>query len=166
MSLKFKQMRSASGYRPGKTAVEYEKLALHHAATVPVYETYERVIRELGPTLSGVKPNVRERRRWGLLREEYRTGSVRHVVQRTVTKIRYGADGKTPLRPLMQLVDMPGGDPAQPKKVHIPQSQLIPIAAPIRLKKGSPKAIYRLLKKLEQTVGLDTIYAQMAKDAA
>ena len=140
MSLKFKQMRSASGYRPGKTAVEYEKLAMHHAATVPVYETYERVITSMGAR--GVK------------------------LKRTVTKIRYGADGKTPLRPLMQLVDMPGGDPAQPKKVHIPQSQLIPIAAPIRLKKGSPKAIYRLLKKLEQTVGLDTIYAQMAKDAA
>jgi hypothetical protein len=140
MSLKFKMMRSASGYRPGKTPIAYEKLAMHHAATVPVYETYERVITSMGA--QGVK------------------------LKRTVTKIRYGADGKTPLRPLMQLVDVPGGDPAHPEKVHVPQSQLIPIAQPIRLKKGSPKAIYRLLKKLEQTVGLDNIYAQMAKEAA
>ena len=140
MSLKFKQMRSASGYRPGKTPVEYEKLAMHHAATVPVYETYERVITSMGPR--GLK------------------------LKRTVTKIRYGADGKTPLRPLMQVVDMPGGDPAKPEKVLVPQSQLIPIAQPIRLKKGSPKAIYRLLKKLDRSVGLDNIYAQMAKEAA
>jgi len=140
MSLKFKMMRSASGYRPGKTPVAYEKLALHHAATVPVYETHERVVTSMGAR--GVK------------------------LKRTVTKIRYGADGKTPLRPLMQLVEVPSGDPAKPEKVHVPQSQLIPIAQPIRLKKGSPKALYRLLKKLERTVGLDNIYAQMAKVAA
>jgi hypothetical protein len=140
MSLRFKMMRSASGYQPGKTLVAYEKLAMHHAATVPVYETYERVITSMGAR--GLK------------------------LKRTVTKIRYGADGKTPLRPLMQLIEVPGGDPAKPEKVHVPQSQLIPIAAPVRLKKGSPKALYRLLKKLERTVGLDKIYAQMAREAA
>ena len=176
MSLKFKMIRAASGYQPGKTPAAYEKLAMHHAATVPVYETYERVIRELGPSLSRRKASVRltcvqrgtyeDGTPWEQYRARPRSGDFRRGVEHTVTKIRYGADGKTPLSPKMHLVTLPGGDPTQPKQMHVPQTQLIPIAAPIRLKKGSPKAIYRLLKKLERAVGLDNVYRQMAQEAA
>ena len=130
------RIRSAAGYHPGKTPAQYEPLEIHHLAEAPVYETYERTLRSWDPKR-------------------------KKIVSRKVTKIRYGADGRTPLSPLMQLVDVPGGDPAKPEKRHVPVTQLLSIAKPVRLKKGSPKAIYRMLKKLERTVGLDNVYAQL-----
>ena len=130
------RIRSAAGYHPGKTPVQYEPLEIHHLAEAPVYETYERTLRSWDP----------ERKQ---------------IVSRTVTKIRYGIDGRTPLSPQMQLIEVPGGDPTRPEKRHVPVTQLLSIAKPVRLKKGSPKAIYRMLKKLQRTVGLDRVYDQL-----
>ena len=141
MSSKFKIMRAASGYQRGKTKVEYEPPQLRHFGEMPVYETHERMLRT-----------------WDPKAQQY----LRH----TVTKILYARDGKTPRWPKLQLVKMEvPGKPAG-EQVLRPVTQLIPILAPVRLKKGSPKALYRTLKRLERTVGLDNIYAQMAKEVA
>lgn len=161
MSKKFKMMRAAAGYQPGSSA-EYEKLTMHHAAQMSVYQTHTRTIRELGPVIKGKRPRMRARPLPdGQWYSQIRTGVVRRVVSRTVEKIMYGRDGRTPLSPVWRLVDAPGGTAPESQKIHVPQTQLIPIAAPIRLKKGSPKSVYRLLKRIERVVGLDVMFEQL-----
>ena len=140
MSLKFKQMRSASGYRPGKTPVEYEKPQLHHFGTMPMYETHKRLVRA-----------------WDPKRKE--------ITTREVEKIIMAADGRTPRSPKLQLVKIEVPGKPEGRQIHEPVTTLIPVLAPVRLKKGTPKAIYRLLKKLERNVGLDKVYAGMQKEA-
>jgi hypothetical protein len=127
-------MRSAAGYRPGKTKVEYEAPQLRHFGEMPVYETHERTLRTWDP-------------------------KTKKYLRRTVTKILYAKDGKTPLRPKFQLVKVEVPGKPEGEQVIRPVTQLIPILAPIRLKKGSPKALYRRLKKLDRSAGLDNIYA-------
>jgi len=138
MSIKFNQMRSASGYRPGSPA-EYEKPQLHHFGEMPMYETHERTLRTWDP-------------------------KTQSYVRQTVTKIRYARDGKTPRLPKLQLVKVEVPGKPEGEQVHRSVTTLIPILAPVRLKKGSPKAHYRLLKKLERSVGLDNIHAQIVKE--
>lgn len=169
-----KRIRNAVAYHPGQPK-EYEAPALHKLGQIPTYETYKRTIRELGPMLKGEVPNRRLRpfKGWDpeigehctLFRSEFRSGTRRQVVTRTVEKIRYGRDGRTPLRPIMQIVDVPGGDPSMPKKIAVPQFMVIPIAKPVRLKKGTAKAVYRALKKIERTLGLDRFYAQIVEES-
>ena len=36
---------------------------------------------------------------------------------------------------------------------------------PIRLKEGSPRRVYKVMKRLERTVGLDNVVAQLAAEA-
>jgi len=138
MSLKFSIMRSAAGYHPGKTPVEYEAPQLRHFGEMPVYETHERTLRTWDP-------------------------KTRQYLRHTVTKILYARDGKTPRRPKFQLVNMEVPGKPEGEQVLRPVTQLIPILAPVRLKKGTPKALYRLLKKLDRSAGLDNIYAAVSK---
>ena len=115
-----RNLRNSAGYHPGKTPVEYEKPKLARIARMPKYETHIRIVRSWDPKL-------------------------REIVGREVEKIILSNDGKTPRRPIMALVK----DPILGYQ-HVPQSEIIPITAPVRLKAGSPKALYRLLKKQER----------------
>lgn len=180
MSLKFKMMRSASGYKPG-TPAEYEPARLQHFGEMPKYETHTRTIRELGPVIpsyaagTNTKDTCRRVVYWdesnGSIVEQHfgRTkvisGGRREVLTRTVTKIIMSADGKTPRSPKINLVKREIVGKPEGLLVAMPVTELIPIGAPVRLKKGSPKAIYRMLKRIERTVGLDSYYARMAKEA-
>jgi hypothetical protein len=76
----------------------------------------------------------------------------RKIISRTVEKTRYRADGKTPLGMKLRTVTKDG------KVEVLPETTLLSVAKPIRLKKGTPKALYRLMKRLESTVGIDNIY--------
>ena len=176
MSSKFKIMRAASGYHPGRTKVEYEAPQLRHFGEMPMYETHERTIRELGPHTARRKPSIKrtciergiydDGTPWEHFRSRPRSGTYRRIVKRIVTKILYAKDGKTPRWPKLQLVKLEVPGKLEGEQVLRPVTQLIPISAPVRLKQGSPKALYRTLKRLERTVGLDNVYAQMAKEVA
>lgn len=48
---------------------------------------------------------------------------------------------------------------------HIPQTELVPVPKPRRLDKQSPKGIYRVLKRVQRTVGLDNLYNQLLAEA-
>lgn len=148
MNLKLaKFIRKAAEYRP-REGTEYEAPALHTIARMPLFETRTHVIRELGPVVPGKLPNPG------------RDGARRYVVERTITNIVYSNDGKTPKTPLWTTMKDEHG------VVHqVPQTEFIPVAKPARLKKGSPKALYRFLKRLERTVGLEAMYDQLYRES-
>ena len=146
MSLTLKMLRRAAEYRPRRDKTEYEPPAVHHMAEHPVFETHKRVIRGLGPVVRGESPNEKPNGR--LI-----SGQNRFVVSREVEKIRYGADGKTPFKPLLDSMG----------KVRM---MLVPVAKPRRLKAGSPRRVYQTLKRLEKQVGLDAVFKQLEKEAA
>ena len=162
MSLLMKECRSAAGYRPGKTEVEYEKPKLHHVGRMPTFEQRERVLRELRAPVPEfhMKPNFkRSRDRWGNIRMKPISGQRRHVVERRVTKTIMSLDGRTPKHPIMVLQK----NKETVKLEHVIQTTLFPVQAPVRLRAGSPKRIYRDLKRLERKHGLESIYAGMLK---
>lgn len=125
-----KLLRSAAGYprREPRPATEYEPLALHRVYQFPLYEEYVRVIRAWGPKL-----------------QRYTT--------RTVEKIRYRADGKTPFRLILN-------------KEGLPETYPVPCAKPIRLKAGALRRGYKMLKRLHRRVGLDAVFQQLTKEAS
>lgn len=104
---------------------------------MPQFETHQRVIRSWNP-------------------------KTRKIEGTPITKIAFKSDGKTPRMALTRLVT----DEETGRQVLVPLTELVPVAKPIKLLKGSAKAIYRLLKKIERTVGLDTGYAQMKAEVA
>lgn len=126
-----KRIRKALAYHPHRHTTTYEKLDLHHISQHPQYETHQRTIRTLARDSKGRYYNAEQQ----------------------VTKIRYAADGKTPLRPVLN----EKGEPV---------FQIAPVAKPVRLKKDSPRRVYRLLKRLERTVGLDQVFAQLVQETA
>jgi len=130
-----KLLRKAAALRGAGPAI-YAAPEIHHLAEAPVYQTHQRVLRAWDP-------------------------KDRKIVTRTVEKIMYSKDGRTPLSPLWKFVDKPGTNLDKPEKIHVPQTQLLSITKPIRLKPGTPKAIYRTLKWLERQIGLDAVYAKL-----
>lgn len=157
-------------------AAEYEEVKLHHPGQMPAFETYERTIREMGPVSPGAPTNLRFVALDTLQRElpenvlmkhqgkqqlgywVSRAGSRRYVVSHTIEKIRYNVDGKTPRKPLLSL------DPKTGE--YSPQYIIIPITRPIELKLGSSKRVYRQLKRLERTIGLDALSKKLGDEAA
>ena len=128
---KAKMLRKAAEYERPAT---YEKPEMKRVIGMPVFETHERTIREMGP---GGK-----------------------ITSRVVTKYRYGKDGKTPLHPILQReLDAKTG-----KARFVPQMQLVPITKPRRLALGSPRRVYQTLKTLERREGLDVVFARMEKE--
>lgn len=153
MSLTMKMLRRAAEYRPGRDKTEYEKPAIHHLSEHPTFETHTRVIRELGPVDPSLPVRYKTRTdRWGNHIVKAISGQRRRVVSREVTKIIMGKDGKTPLTILL---DSHGK----------PRTQLVPVAKPRRLKAGSPRRVYKTLKRLEKRVGLDAVFAQLEKES-
>ena len=118
-------LRGASGCLTREATV-YAPPELHHVATVPTFEKHARTVREM---LRG------------------------KVVARTVEKIRYRPDGKTPAK---LLVNEKGE----------PLPEMIPISKPRRLKAGSPRRVYKTLKQLHRTVGLDRVFKELQLEAA
>lgn len=119
-----KRLRSKAGYhggRPGapagnRTHPGYKFHGIHHLLEFPLYNMHERTIREMGPRGK--------------------------IIARTVQKIVYGRDGRTPLSP--QWVE---GKNEAGEKVMIPKTELVPIPKPATLMPG-PKATYRRMKRL------------------
>ena len=142
-----KQIRRAAGYVPG-APVEYEKPELHHLAHMPKFQTHTRIIREMGLPIPGQLPN------WPC------SGPRRRVESREVTKIQYKLNGTEPVAPIWAEQK----DPETGKSYFRPQTEFIPITKPVRLLKGSPKALYRIMKRIEKAVGLDRLYEHMAED--
>lgn len=162
---KAKRIRAAASYHPGEPA-QYEKPAIHHLVTVPVYETHQRTIRTLDHKHQRPEANTKllcGKYSFGFLdiRRRVISGSRATVTSHTVTKIKYKADGKTPLMPVLQYVKQEDGTMG-----YVPHTALLPISTPCRLAKGSARQVYKLLKKMERTIGLDNIYNQMMKEAA
>jgi len=122
---KAKRIRGAADYHPGGRA-EYEPLQLQRVLGMPQFEKHERTLRSWDP-------------------------KEQKITTRTVEKIRYMPDGKTPAKPLL----MSDGKP---------QVEFIPAAKPVRLKKGSAKQVYRMLKRMERTVGLDNVWQQLVEE--
>ena len=128
---KAKMLRKAAEYERPAT---YEKSELKRITGMPVFETHDRTIREMGP---GGK-----------------------ITSRVVTKYRYGRDGKTPLYPILQAEK----DKDTGKVRFVPQMQLVPITKPRRLTAGSSRRVYQTLKTLERREGLDVVFARMEKE--
>ena len=59
-------------------------------------------------------------------------------------------DGKTPAEPVLG----PYTDPETGVVTQRQQAELVPVAKPVRLAKGSPRAIYKLMKRIEGRMGL------------
>lgn len=110
-----KAMRKMSKYRPGPQP-KPEFPGIHHLLESPLYAKHTRTIREMGPRGK--------------------------IITRTVEKIRYGNDGKTPVSPLWHMVK---DDAGNERAVH--KTEIVPVLKPIRLLPGSPKANYRRLKR-------------------
>lgn len=131
-----KMLRKAAEYRPTRDRATYEKPELKRIATMPVFETHERTIREMGPHGK--------------------------IVSHVVTKYRYGRDGRTPLHPVIGFeLDKVTG-----KKRLAQQTQLIPITKPRRLAAGSPRRVFQTLKTMERREGLDVVFKRMEKEVA
>lgn len=113
----------------------YEQMQIHHLAEMPAWETYERVIHEMGPKGK--------------------------VVSRTETRIRRMMDGRTPAAPVLG----PYTDPETKIVTQRQRVELVPVAKPIRLKKGSPRAVYKLMKRIEGKMGLG-VALQRLQEAA
>lgn len=159
-----KRIRKAASVRGSGPAI-YKTPEIHHLAEAPVYITHTRTIRELGPVVRGALPNWRLRYWTGAhglpyCNERRCSGDVRRVVTRTVEKTRYRTDGKTPLGMRFRTVEKDG------KPEVLPETTLLSVAKPLRLKPGTPRAIYRLMKRLERRVGLDTVFNKITAEAA
>lgn len=128
-------LRAAAGYHPGQRA-EYETPKIHHLMEVPLYETHQRKIRSWDPRK-------------------------KKIVAKSVEKVLMSEDGRTPRSPKMILVKVEVPGKPEGEQRHLPQTELAPVGAPVRLKKGSPKQIYRMLKRLDRKVGLRKLYASM-----
>ena len=126
-----KMLRGAAG-RPQGYITTYEQLQLHHVAQVPVFETHERVIWE-----------------W--------FAPARRYFARAVTKIRFNPDGKTPFRPLLTEEK----DEATGIVSVVPRVDIIPVTKPVRLAKGSPRAVYQEIKRVHKTIGLDAAFKRL-----
>jgi hypothetical protein len=169
-----KQIRKALAYRPHAEPTQYEKPQLHHIAHMPQYEKHTRVVRELGPPIVGLTPRVKQtclrtaicaqpdgdHFEYDTFRERVISGVRRKVVSREVTKIIMSGDGKTARSLLWHLVK----DPETGEQHHTPLTELVPVAKPARLRKGSPRQVYKLMKKLERNTGLENIFAGLVAE--
>lgn len=163
-----KLIRAASGWQHG---AEYEPPELHRPMKMPAFETYDRTIREMGPVSPGAPTNLRAHKLFGIdpsCPEGYivdrwipRSGNRRCVTSHTVEKIRYMTDGKTPKLALLTKDTDPGAVPG----AMMPVYHIIPCLKPVHLKAGSPKRVYKELKRLQQRIGLDALYARLEAEA-
>jgi len=143
---KCKMLRKAAGFG----LVEYDRPEMHHVAGMPHWRTYERTVREMGPVSPGAPTNTRH----GIPR----AGERRCVVTKTVTSIL--RSGKAPVA-----VMEPHKDP-ETGAVTMRQSVMpYPVSKPIRLKKGSPRAVYQDMKRMEAHEGIDKVFAQLLAES-
>ena len=89
----------------------------------------------------------------GLPREVFRTGPLRHVNTHDVVKTKF-KPGRIPAG--FPLINADG----------TPKATLAPVGAPVRLKQGSPRAVYQHLKRLHKSVGLEGAVAALTPEAA
>lgn len=141
-----------AGYKPGKTVAEYEKPKLHHIGRMPVFETRERTIRYLGPVVKGAKPNGKFVRGW--YGPKLIPGQRRFVLSRQVTKIILMPDGKTPKSPIHVLQK----NPSTGVQEHVLKTMLYPVACQALLKRGTPKMLYRDLKRANAKLRTPHLY--------
>ena len=141
---KCKMLRKAAGFGP----VEYEKPELHHAAHMPQYQTYERVIREMGAVNPGAPTNTRH----GIPR----AGERRYAGARIETWVRMDADGKTPVVIIERRID-----PKTGVVTMVPAIQPVLVPKPAHLKRGSPREVYKVMKRMEREEGIDRVFAQL-----
>lgn len=168
---KARMLRNAAGYRPGREPAKYGKPELQRVDQMPTFEKYTRTIREIGPVSPGAPTNERKvcvgysksgTHPW--VRHDAwvpRSGARAVVVSREVEKIRYKPDGKTPYKQVFNTRK----DEATGLVVIEPVYELIPVWKPVRLEPKSPKGLYRHLKKLERTVGLDRLFAKLLAES-
>ena len=71
----------------------------------------------------------------------------------TEQRRKYKVDGKTPVWQMIYNVEAGAYQVA---------TSLVPVVKPRRLLKGSTRAIYKLLKRLERTLGLDEAFKRAA----
>lgn len=136
-----RRIRQALRYRPSCQTAEYEPPQVHHLAEMPKYEMVTRIKRSYDPGLAC-------------------------IVGLPVEKIRYAQDGRTPAKPILISERLKNEASGKAFTVSRQATELIPIAKPRRLKAGSPRAVYKLMKRLERRIGLDNVYAQLAAEAA
>lgn len=144
-----------AGFKPGKTVAEYEKPKLHHIGRMPTFEKHVRVIRELGPVVPGAKRNYKLRQEgWGAPIKRPINGQRRFVVSRKVEKVIMSTDGRTPRSPIHVLQK----DPQTGKQEHVLQTTLFPVQCQVLLKRGTPKMMYRHLKRHNATLRTPHLY--------
>lgn len=157
-----KMLRRAAGVKSAPVA--YDKPQIHHLSEHPVFETHVRTISEWGPPLdlpTNYKTVARAESGYRSYLSRPISGQRRRLVDRDVTKIRYSADGKTPLQPIIDMVR----DPKTSELIHKYRTQLVPVAKPRRLVAGSPRRVYQRLKDLYHRVGLEFLMTQVEEGA-
>lgn len=150
---KAKLIRAAARY---KHAAEYEEPVLHRVLQMQDYEKHTRTVREMGPVSPGAPTNIRVHPAG---HETPRAGARAMVTSREVEKIRYLPGRPYHQEPVKALTHYNAETGA-----FEPVYMLIPAWKPIHLKAGSPKRVYRELKRLEQTVGLDALYQRLESE--